>query len=111
MMTDDLLSPDDLFRYYQRGMLDDHSLHTQILLRLIELAEMQQAHGVLLQLAAEEIDGLDLDVATIARYLHLIRPSQRRAQGPGANQNGTVDLGSHQGDQPDDETPDERDQG
>jgi hypothetical protein len=76
MMTDDLLSPADLFRYYQRGMLDQDSLVTQILLRLIELAETQQAHSVLLELMGEELHGLGLDVALIADMLRLVRPSQ-----------------------------------
>ena len=79
MMTDDLLSPDDLFRYYQRGMLDQDSLVNQILLRLIELAETQQAHSVLLELIGEELKGLGLDVGLIADMLRLVRPSQSEA--------------------------------
>jgi hypothetical protein len=105
MMTDDLLSPDDLFRYYQRGMLDQHTLHTQILLRLIELTEMQQAHGVLLGLATEEVDGLDLDVAAIARYLHMTRPSQvKRDEAGFGGQNGSTGPGSAERD---DDVPDQ----
>jgi hypothetical protein len=76
MMTDDLLSPADLFRYYRRGMLDQDSLVNQILLRLIELAETQQAHSVLLEMIGEELSGLGLDVALIADMLRLVRPSQ-----------------------------------
>jgi hypothetical protein len=79
MMTDDLLSPADLFRYYQRGMLDQDSLVNQVLLRLIELAETQQAHSVLLEVMGEELSGLGRDVALIADMLRLVRPSQGEA--------------------------------
>jgi hypothetical protein len=76
MMTDDLLSPADLFRHYQRGMLDQHSLHSQMLLNLIELSETQQAHGVLLEQMSLELTGLGQDIELIANLLRLQRPSQ-----------------------------------
>jgi hypothetical protein len=107
-MSDQKLTPDDLFRYYRRGMLDQDSLHTQILLTLIDLAVTQQAHTSLLELTAEDLSKLDLDVETIARYLHLIRPSQaRRDQGLRADQNGATGPAAE-----DDEAdpPDEADQ-
>jgi hypothetical protein len=75
MMNDQLLSPDEVFRRYQRGMLDQHSLFSQILLNMIELSERQQ-HAVLLDMISAALSGLSRDVAAIAEVLGMERPSQ-----------------------------------
>jgi hypothetical protein len=79
MTTNQPLSPDELFRQYQRGMLDQNTLFSQILQNLIDVKETQQAHGLLLELMSEELSGLGLDVETIANLLRLVRPSQTGA--------------------------------
>jgi hypothetical protein len=76
MMNDQLLSPDELFRRYQRGMLDQHTLFSQILLNMIEYAERQQAQAVLLDMITAALTGLSRDVAAIAELLGMERPSQ-----------------------------------
>jgi hypothetical protein len=76
MMNDQLLSPDELFRRYQRGMLDQHSLFSQILLNMIELSERQQQHAVLLEMITAALGGLSRDVAALAELLGMARPSQ-----------------------------------
>jgi hypothetical protein len=83
------LSPDDLFRFYQRGVLDPDSLMTNILLILIEQHETQQVLTRLLVELAEELDKLALDMEVLAQYLEWQRPSQQEpppsAAGPEDN--------------------------
>jgi hypothetical protein len=74
-MTNDLLPPDELFRHYQRGMLDEHTLHTQILLHLIELVRTQQAIKEMMDFDFVELSGVALDVRAIATLLGMVRPS------------------------------------
>jgi hypothetical protein len=81
------LSPDELFRQFRRGMLDPDTLHTQIILNLIELDEKLKAISALLEMALDVTEGLDVDVALLARHLQLPRPSQL---GEGYRQNGTT---------------------
>jgi hypothetical protein len=69
-------SPDELFRQFQRGMLDHHTLISQILLNLIDLAETQKAHGLLLEMIIKELDGLAQDIEAMANLLRMRRPSQ-----------------------------------
>jgi hypothetical protein len=76
MMNDQLLSPDELFRRYQRGMLDQQSMFSQILLNMIELSERQQQHAVLLEMITAALGGLSRDVAALAELLGMARPSQ-----------------------------------
>jgi hypothetical protein len=97
MNTPALIPPDDLFRHYQRGMLDPHSLNTQILLHLIEQAEVQRALMEMLAVSAEDTSKLSLDIEVIASYLHLPRPSQQEPPDSGADENG------HPPDAPEDE--------
>jgi hypothetical protein len=79
MMNNQPLAPDELFRRYQRGMLDQHSLFSQILLNMIDLAETQQAHSVLLEAMSETLTGLSQDIATLYDLLRMRRPSQAEA--------------------------------
>jgi hypothetical protein len=99
MMNDQLLSPDELFRRYQRGMLDQHSLFSQILLNMIELSERQQ-HAVLLDMITAALSGLSRDVAALADLLGMIRPSQAGPEGDQAD-----------GNEADDDQPGETDEG
>jgi hypothetical protein len=69
-------SPDELFRQFHRGMLDHNTLISQILLNLIDLAETQKAHGLLLEMITQELDGLAQDIEAIANLLRMRRPSQ-----------------------------------
>jgi hypothetical protein len=93
------LSPDDLFRFYQRGVLDPNSLMTNILLILIEQQESQEVLTRLLVELAEELDKLALDMEVLAQYLEWQRPSQQEPPPP---PNGLDDNG-----QPPDEPQDE----
>jgi hypothetical protein len=69
-------------------MLDDpDTLHTQIILNLIELDGKLKAISALLEMALDVTEGLDVDVALLARHLQLPRPSQL---GEGYRQNGTT---------------------
>jgi hypothetical protein len=61
------LPPDDLFRYYQRGMLDPDSLMNHILLNLIELDDTLKAIKALLEMMSEEVSHLDLDIDLLAQ--------------------------------------------
>jgi hypothetical protein len=85
------LSPDDLFRYYQRGALDANSLMTNLLLNLIELHENQKAYTVLQEMMSEALRGLSLDVDVLARRTGTPRPSQMgRTDAQTGDQNGLV---------------------
>jgi hypothetical protein len=75
-MNNQPFSPDELFRQFQRGMLDHHTLISQILLNLIDLSETQKAHGLLLEMITQELDGLAQDIEAIANLLRMRRPSQ-----------------------------------
>jgi hypothetical protein len=52
-----------------------------LLENLVDHAETQQAHTVLMELMSEAIGELDQDIEVIARYLHLTRPSQAKREG------------------------------
>jgi hypothetical protein len=100
MMNDQLLSPDELFRRYQRSMLDQHSLITQILLNMIELSERQQQHAVLLEMITAALSGLSRDVAAMAELLGMARPSQ---VGPEAHEAGGGEADADQNDEADED--------
>jgi hypothetical protein len=67
-----------LLKLYLRGLLDQQRLLTEMLENLVELAETQQAHSVLIEMTSEAIGSLDEDIEMIARYLHIKRPSQAK---------------------------------
>jgi hypothetical protein len=100
--------PDELFRYYRRGMLDQDTLMTQVLLNLIELYETQQALASLLDMASETLSDLALDMDTVFQLLRLSRPSQA-----GHSETGPVDQngvgGSDEGSADDPDATDESD--
>jgi hypothetical protein len=79
MMNNQPLSPNELFRRYQRGMLDQHTLFSQILLNMIELSETQQAHSVLLEAMSEALSELGEDIAAVYDLLRMRRPSQAKS--------------------------------
>jgi hypothetical protein len=59
-------------------MLDDpDTLHTQIILNLIELDEKLKAISALLEMALDVTQGLDVDVELLARHLQLPGSSQQ----------------------------------
>jgi hypothetical protein len=87
------LSPDELFRRYQRGMLDQHSLISQILLNMIDLAETQQAHRVLLDAISETLSDLSEDIATLYDLLRMRRPSQAGADEDSAEDDTAASTG------------------
>jgi hypothetical protein len=76
MMNDQPYSPDELFRQFQRGALDYHTLISQILLNMIDLSETQQAHSVLLEAMSAALSDLGEDIAAIYDLLRMRRPSQ-----------------------------------
>jgi hypothetical protein len=80
-MSNQPYTPEDLLRLYLRGTLDDHTLHTQIILILIDQAEVQRATHVLLDLMSEEMSQLALDIEALFNQLGLSRPSQN-SEGP-----------------------------
>jgi hypothetical protein len=80
-----------LLRMYLRGMLDQKSLNTYLLENLVDVAETQGAHGVLMEMMAETIGELDQDIEAIAHYQHLTRPSHaKRADDLPGDQNGST---------------------
>jgi hypothetical protein len=95
-----------LLKLYLRGLLDQQRLLTDMLENLVELAETQQAHSVLIEMTSEAIGSLDEDIEMIARYLHIKRPSQARRDGdaddgwPG--QNGAAGDGNQPSDEGED---------
>jgi hypothetical protein len=81
-----------LLKLYRRGLIDQQALNIHLLENLIDLAETQQAHTVLIEMMSEAIGGLDQDLDAQAHYLHLARPSQAKRDGDDWNpdQNGTT---------------------
>jgi hypothetical protein len=81
-----------LLKLYLRGMLDPQSLNAHLLENLVDVAETQQAHTVLMEMMSEAIGELDQDIEVIAHYLHLSRPSQLKRDGDNLrpDQNGST---------------------
>jgi hypothetical protein len=106
MLPEQPYKPDELFRYYKRGMLDPDTVMTQVLLNLIELYETQQAAIALIDMMSEEISNLSLDIEALSRRTGTPRPSRLgRDDDQTGDQNGTT--GPDQADQngADDEPP------
>jgi hypothetical protein len=92
-----------LLKLYLRGLLDQQRLLTDMLENLVELAETQQAHSVLIEMTSEAIGSLDEDIEMIARYLHIKRPSQAK-RGADADDGWPGQNGAMGGDTPSEET-------
>ena len=85
-----------LLKLYLRGLIDLAALITPLLENLVELAERQEAHSVLIEMTAEAYSELDQDIELLARYLHLTRPSRSKRAGDDLNpdQNGATGTDS-----------------
>jgi hypothetical protein len=112
MMPEQPYKPDELFRYYKQGMLDPDTLMTQILLNLIELYEVQQAHSALIEMMSEEISNLSRDIEALSRRTGTPRPSRMgRADDQTGDQNGTTGPDQGHDDEDDDDSSAPADEG